>query len=213
MERWQGKMKEVLKIYFTRPTHWFYMTLWAIGISYTLITGAWLEYWYLSLLILGLSPFIEYYTHKYFLHLPMPTDREKHLWFSTFMDHIHYNHHLNPKDVKFIFAQFWLTFPIALLECLLVLVITRSLEITAVFMTCIIFYYLLYEWTHFLAHTHYSPKNAYSRYMKKYHLLHHYKNEHYWYGITTPFADVIFGKSRRPVTVTHSATAKTLSHE
>lgn len=204
-------MKQILKIYFSRPTHLFYITLWLIGIFYILSTGVWLKYWYISFLILGLSPFIEYYTHKYFLHLPMPKDRQKHPWMAAFLDKIHYNHHHNPKDTQYIFAQWWLTLPIAMVIFSAVFLITSSLEITAVFMACIIFYYLLYEWTHFLAHADYTPHNAYSCYMKKYHLLHHYKNEHYWYGITTPLADILFGTFKKPAMVSKSETAKTLT--
>lgn len=204
-------MSEVIKIYLSRWTHWFYGIIGLLALSYSISTGSLFKYWYVAILILILSPFIEYYAHKYFLHLPRPKHKEKHPLYSKFLDHIHYNHHLDPKDVKFVFAQFWLTFPVFILDISVFYALSWSIDITLVAMTFFIAYYLLYEWTHFLAHSNYAPKNGYSKYMKKYHLWHHYKNEHYWYGITSPIADMVFGAFRDPKSTDKSLTVKTLT--
>ena len=52
---------------------------------------------------------------------------------------------------------------------------------------------LLYEWTHFLIHTHYKPRGWLYRRLWRFHRLHHFKNEHYWFGVTTHVADRILG--------------------
>jgi sterol desaturase/sphingolipid hydroxylase (fatty acid hydroxylase superfamily) len=43
---------------------------------------------------------------------------------------------------------------------------------------------LNYEWVHFLIHTAYVPRTRFYRRLWRNHRLHHYKNEHYWYGVT-----------------------------
>jgi 4-hydroxysphinganine ceramide fatty acyl 2-hydroxylase len=205
-------MKEALKIYFGRAEIIFYWLLALVSLTYIITTGSLLKYWYLSFIIILLSPFIEYFSHQYFLHFPMPKNREKFKFLFNFLDNIHYIHHRDPKNVDYIFAQAWLTLPVLVMDVSIAYLITGSLEMTLVIITFMMFYYLLYEWTHFLAHSNYNPKNRYSSYMKKYHLLHHYKNENYWYGITNPLGDIIFGKYKNPDTVEKSPTVKSLAN-
>jgi hypothetical protein len=205
-------MKEIIKIYFSQAEIVFYWLLAVTGLTYIISTGALFKYWYLSFAIIVLSPFIEYFSHQYFLHFPMPKNNNKLKFLTTFMNNIHYIHHQDPKDVKYIFAQIWLTLPVLFFDLTIAYLLTRSVEMTAVIITFMIIYYMLYEWTHFMAHSSYQPKNRYSAYMKKYHLLHHYKNENYWYGITNPLADFIFGKYKDPDTVEKSPTVKTLAN-
>jgi sterol desaturase/sphingolipid hydroxylase (fatty acid hydroxylase superfamily) len=44
---------------------------------------------------------------------------------------------------------------------------------------------LVYEWVHYLVHTDYRPRTAPYRAIWRHHRLHHYKNEHYWFTVTT----------------------------
>src|SRR5262249_33189925 len=48
---------------------------------------------------------------------------------------------------------------------------------------------LVYEWTHFLIHAPYQPRSWLFRGISRGHRLHHYKNEHYWFGITSHLGD------------------------
>jgi len=205
-------MKEVLKIYFSQYTIIFYWLLALTGLAYSISSGALVNYWYLSFAIILLSPFIEYFSHQYFLHFPIPLNKEKFKFLTKYMDNVHYIHHRDPKDVNFIFAQIWLTLPVLFFDLTAAYLITGSVQMTAVIITSVIFYYLLYEWTHFMAHSNYNPKNGYSAYMKKYHLLHHYKNENYWFGITSPIGDHLFGRYKDPDKVEKSPTVKTLAN-
>jgi len=50
---------------------------------------------------------------------------------------------------------------------------------------------LWYEWVHYVAHIPYVPKTAFGRWIKKYHLWHHYKNERMWFGVTNPSMDFV----------------------
>jgi hypothetical protein len=67
-----------------------------------------------------------------------------------------------------------------------------------------------YEWTHFLIHT---PHRARSRYYKaiwRNHRLHHYKNERYWFGVTSTVGDRVIGTLPDQRAVERSATARSL---
>ncbi|OHV34430.1 MULTISPECIES: sterol desaturase family protein [Pseudofrankia] len=50
---------------------------------------------------------------------------------------------------------------------------------------------LAYDWTHFLIHTRYQPRSEFYRRAWRNHRLHHYRNERYWLGVTSPVADAV----------------------
>jgi hypothetical protein len=68
----------------------------------------------------------------------------------------------------------------------------------------------VYEWTHFLIHTAYVPRTRYYRAVWRNHRLHHFKNEHFWHGITNNFSDSVLGTNPDQSEVPRSATARTL---
>jgi Fatty acid hydroxylase len=68
-----------------------------------------------------------------------------------------------------------------------------------------------YEWTHHLIHTDYKPRTPVYRAVWRNHRLHHFKNEHYWFTITTSgTADRVLRTHPDPATVPTSPTAKKL---
>ena len=67
-----------------------------------------------------------------------------------------------------------------------------------------------YEWCHFLIHTPYRPRGRYFRTIWRGHRLHHYKNEHYWFGVTSTVGDHILGTAPDQSSVPKSRTARTL---
>jgi sterol desaturase/sphingolipid hydroxylase (fatty acid hydroxylase superfamily) len=68
----------------------------------------------------------------------------------------------------------------------------------------------LYEWKHYVAHRPIKPKSRLGKWVKKMHILHHYKNENFWYGVSTPFVDVLFGTLKDEKEVETSKTGKDL---
>jgi sterol desaturase/sphingolipid hydroxylase (fatty acid hydroxylase superfamily) len=69
----------------------------------------------------------------------------------------------------------------------------------------------IYEWTHYLIHSDYKAKHPFYRAIWRNHRLHHYKNEHYWFGVATGgTSDVVLGTRPDPATVAASPTAKNL---
>ena len=69
---------------------------------------------------------------------------------------------------------------------------------------------LAYEWTHYLIHTRYVPKSALYRFVWRAHRLHHFKNEHYWFGVTSTVGDHILRTAPEQARVPKSQTARTL---
>jgi sterol desaturase/sphingolipid hydroxylase (fatty acid hydroxylase superfamily) len=70
---------------------------------------------------------------------------------------------------------------------------------------------LVYEWTHYLIHTDYKPKSRLYKATWRNHRFHHYKNEHYWFTVTTSgTADKILRTAPDPDAVEKSPTAKNL---
>jgi sterol desaturase/sphingolipid hydroxylase (fatty acid hydroxylase superfamily) len=70
-----------------------------------------------------------------------------------------------------------------------------------------------YEWCHFLIHTSYRPKRRYYRSIWRGHRLHHYKNEHYWFGVTSTLGDHLLGTAPDQSEAEKSGTARSLGVE
>jgi hypothetical protein len=70
-----------------------------------------------------------------------------------------------------------------------------------------------YEWTHFLIHTPHRARRRYYKAIWRNHRLHHYKNERYWFGVTSTVGDRVIGTSPDQQAVPRSATARSLHAE
>jgi sterol desaturase/sphingolipid hydroxylase (fatty acid hydroxylase superfamily) len=70
---------------------------------------------------------------------------------------------------------------------------------------------LSYEWSHYLIHSDYKPKTRVYRAIWRNHRQHHFKNEHYWFTVTSSgTADRVLGTYPDQATVATSPTAKNL---
>ena len=67
-----------------------------------------------------------------------------------------------------------------------------------------------YEWCHYLIHTPYRPRGRYFRAIWRGHRLHHYKNERYWFGVTSTVGDHLLHTAPDQSSVPKSNTARTL---
>jgi hypothetical protein len=67
-----------------------------------------------------------------------------------------------------------------------------------------------YEWSHYLIHTPYRPHGRYYRAIWRGHRLHHFKNEHYWFGVTSTVADHLLRTAPDQAAVPKSPTARAL---
>jgi hypothetical protein len=71
----------------------------------------------------------------------------------------------------------------------------------------------IYEWTHFLIHSSYRPRHRPYRGIWRAHRLHHFRNEHYWFGVTMHGADRVLRTYPDRDAVPVSPTARTLGVE
>lgn len=159
--------------------------------------------------MLAVFPVFEWIVHVTVLHWrprklgPIPIDSE--------LARKHREHHVDPRDIPLIFIPTkTLVVLIVVLVALAVLAFPR-LGLGLTFLLTITVLGLGYEWTHYLIHTDYKPKHALYRAIWRNHRHHHYKNEHYWFTVTTSgTADRLFGTAPDPANTPTSPTARRL---
>lgn len=176
------------------------------------LLGRW-GWWDLGVpaIILGLEPFTEWTVHVYLLHFRPRTFRR---WtIDPLAARKHREHHRDPRRPELIFVPF----PVLVISLVVgailygVLIRNHGLALTAIATS----YSMLsaYEWTHYLIHSTYLPKGRIYRYVWRAHRLHHYRNEHYWFGVTVHAADHLLGTFPNKDEVPLSPTARTLGIE
>lgn len=67
-----------------------------------------------------------------------------------------------------------------------------------------------YEWVHYMVHTRYKPRSFIYERLWRNHRLHHFMNEHYWYGVTMLAGDRILATGPDRKAVEPSPTCRTL---
>jgi sterol desaturase/sphingolipid hydroxylase (fatty acid hydroxylase superfamily) len=158
---------------------------------------------------LAAFPFLEWVIHTSLLHWrPVRLGRVK---LDPLVARKHREHHADPRDVELIFIPLpALVFAGALIAGIALLVPDRALGAT--FAATAVTLGLVYEWIHYLVHTDYRPKTAPYRAIWRHHRLHHFKNENYWFTVTTAStADRVLGTQPDPSEVPTSPTATTAS--
>jgi 4-hydroxysphinganine ceramide fatty acyl 2-hydroxylase len=135
----------------------------------------------------------EYTTHRFLLHAPPVKQR-----FVLRLQHrLHYDHHVDPNDLRLLFLPLWFVIPVVVLFLALAFAITRDAGASASALLGAVLALLYYEWVHYVAHIPFVPRTPFGRWIKKYHLWHHFKNERLWFGVTNPSMDVIGRTFRR----------------
>ncbi len=160
-------------------------------------------------LMLAGFPFLEWMMHVIVLHWrPRRIGR---VVVDPILARKHREHHVNPREIPLIFIPLQSLYG-ALASTLIIglLVIPRT-ALGLTFMVVTFAIGVLYEWTHYLVHTDYKPKHAVYRAIWRNHRLHHFKNEHFWFAVTTPgTADRVLGTYPDPQDVPTSPTARNL---
>jgi sterol desaturase/sphingolipid hydroxylase (fatty acid hydroxylase superfamily) len=125
---------------------------------------------------------------------------------------LHYDHHLYPDDLKLLFLPLWYSLPnLMILSGIFYLIYPFALPMIA-FSIGLIVMLLGYEWKHYIAHRPIKPKSKFGKWLKKTHILHHFKNENYWFGVSNPLFDYVFGTIKDEKQIETSATAKFLEN-
>ena len=148
----------------------------------------------------------EYIVHRFLFHIKTP----KNPFLLKMIKRLHYDHHEKPNDLKLLFLPLWFSIPGFIIYSLIFFWITKSIALTAAFATGVISYFLYYEWKHYVAHKPIQPRTQLGKNIKKHHLLHHFKNENYWFGVTHTTFDKTLGTFKLQDEVEKSLTAKNL---
>jgi hypothetical protein len=168
--------------------------------------------------MLVVYPFGEWAIHVYLLHAkPMMIRGRK---FETVAARAHRAHHQTPNDLHQVLLYWWqaaflilVAVPFAVaLGALIVTVTAGSVPLGALISAALAGYVMVfvYEWTHFLIHTAYRPRSRAYKTIHRNHRLHHFKNEHFWHGITNNLSDSVLGTNPDQRETPKSETARTL---
>jgi fatty acid hydroxylase family protein len=167
--------------------------------------------------LVAVTPFVEWLIHVYLLHAPPLRIMGRRVEMLTAREHR--AHHEAPAILNkvllpvygvitflaMIAAVDWaLSFPIAL--------VLGGHRLAYATTAVLVSYAILgiYEWTHFLIHAPYKPRRRYFKAIWRNHRLHHFKNERYWFGVTSTIGDRVIGTHPDQRTVPRSATARSL---
>ena len=179
--------------------------------------------WRDAVIALGLvaaTPFVEWAIHVYLLHSPPIQLRGRRVEMLTAREHR--AHHEAPGVLSGVLLPVYgvvvflamialvnwlLSFPIALL--------LGGPRLAYATTGVLVSYAILaaYEWTHFLIHAPYKPRRRYFKAIWRNHRLHHFKNERYWFGVTSTIGDRVIGTLPDQRSVPRSATARSLHAE
>jgi hypothetical protein len=169
-------------------------------------------------LMLAIYPFGEWAIHVYLLHAKPVKVRGRKL--ETVAARAHRAHHGDPNDLDMVLLYWWqaaflmlvaVPFTVAI-GALIATFVAGPVPLGAMVSGAIAGYCMVfaYEWTHFLIHTAYRPGTAAYRAIWRNHRLHHFKNEHFWHGITNNLSDRVLGTNPEAREVPKSKTARTL---
>ena len=130
--------------------------------------------------------FTEYLLHRFLFHFPARSRIGKWLVFL-----FHGNHHDDPKDKTRLVMP-----PAGAIPIMAVLYLMFNALLPAawlhVFTAFFIAGYLVYDYIHYAVH-HFPMNNRIARFLKHYHLKHHFSGQGGRFGVSSPLWDMVFG--------------------
>ncbi|HZJ07260.1 MAG TPA: sterol desaturase family protein [Nocardioidaceae bacterium] len=198
------------KAFLRHPSPWMIgSTLFGASVARALV-GDWaLADTLAPLVLIAAFPIIEWVIHVCILHWrPRQIGRVE---IDSLLARKHREHHADPRDIPLVFIPWQvLTWLLPSYVVLAVFAFPR-LGLGLTFLVAVTALMFAYEWTHFLVHSDYRPRTRAFRALWRNHRPHHYKNEHYWFTVTTAgTADRLFGTFPRVSEVETSPTVRAL---
>jgi len=198
------------RAFWHHPSPWLIATFLLASVVGRVVVGpgSWWEL-LIPVVLLALFPAIEWVIHVGILH--WRPRRVGPVEIDSLLARKHREHHADPRDLPLVFIP-WpvLTW---LLPAYVAVVLLAVPSASAAWSLLVSVYAVMfgYEWTHYLIHSDHRPRTRAYRAVWRNHRLHHYKNEHYWFTVTSAgTADRLFGTYPDPDTVPTSPTAKNL---
>ena len=196
--------------FWRHPSPWIIATTMLVaGVARVVVGGYHVSDVVLLLVMLASFPFVEWVIHVFVLHFK-PFEVAG-VTIDPLLAREHRAHHADPRDIPLVFIPpkvYWWLLPT--LVAVSVFAFAR-LGLGLTYLVALTAIGLVYEWVHYLIHSDYKPVTAAYRSVWRNHRLHHYKNENYWFTVTTAgTADRILRTFPDPATVPTSPTAKDL---
>jgi sterol desaturase/sphingolipid hydroxylase (fatty acid hydroxylase superfamily) len=214
-------LADCLREFLRQPSPPYLIGAVATALALRLVQGGWS--WRDAVVAVGLlaaTPFVEWLIHVYLLHSPPINVRGRRVEMLTAREHR--AHHEAPSVLGGVLLPVYgvLVFltMIALVNWLLSFPLHLLLggpRLAYATTGVLVSYAILaaYEWTHFLIHAPYKPRRTYFKAIWRNHRLHHFKNERYWFGVTSTIGDRVIGTLPDQRSVPRSATARSLHAE
>jgi 4-hydroxysphinganine ceramide fatty acyl 2-hydroxylase len=164
-----------------------------------------LSLWFVAIgaLVFYLS---EYGTHRFMFHAPP----SRIAWVRAKQHRLHYDHHVEPMRLDLLFLPLWYVIPNTVVIGFIAYLILGNMSQVFALVLGSYLALLHYEWVHFIAHQPYTPVTAFGRWMKRYHLRHHFVNEKLWFGVSNPSMDFVYRTYRDLNDAPRSKTTKIL---
>jgi hypothetical protein len=122
---------------------------------------------------------------------------------------LHYDHHAKPDRLDLLFLPVWFLVPNLALTALGYAIIF-GWSVVASAMCGVMLAIFHYEWVHYVAHIPYQPRTRIGKWIKQYHLRHHFISEKFWFGVSNPSMDFIGRTYKVATEVKRSATTRKL---
>jgi hypothetical protein len=196
--------------FWRHPTPWLLSMAFVVALTARIVVGDWrASDALLPFVVLAVFPFVEWMVHVFVLH--WRPRRIAGVMVDPMLARKHREHHADPRVTRLIFIPLQSLFGAFGAALVTAFVIIPRVGLGLTFLVVVFGIGVIYEWSHYLVHTDYKPKTWFYRTMYRNHRWHHFKNEHYWFAVTTPgLADRVLGTYPDPSSVPTSPTAKNL---
>jgi hypothetical protein len=192
------------------PSPWVLAALLLVASAARLAVGDWsASDAVVAAAIVVAFPFQEWVVHVFVLHWrPRRIGR---LRLDPLLARKHRLHHADPRDEALVFIAWQVLLYVVPLDAAIALLAFPRTGNGLTFLVLAGGLGLGYEWSHYLIHSDYRPVSRVYRAIWRNHRLHHYKNEHYWFTVTTSgTADRVLRTYPDPAGVPTSPTARSL---
>jgi sterol desaturase/sphingolipid hydroxylase (fatty acid hydroxylase superfamily) len=130
--------------------------------------------------------FLEYLLHRFIFHMGARTPSER---LRAFM--LHGYHHEFPDDPMRLVAPPLMSWPIGIAVAALLYALIGPPHWLPMF-AGMATGYLAYDWIHYYTH-HFHPRRGIGKWLRSYHMLHHFQDRESRFGVSSPLWDLVFG--------------------
>jgi len=196
--------------FWRHPSPWLIGGFLVAAVAYRATVGAfsWTEL-IVPVALVAFFPVIEWVIHVVILH--WRPRRVAGLPVDSLLSRKHRAHHADPRVLPLVFIPWQVELWLLPSYVVIALLAFPGQVAAATFLVAVGGLMFGYEWVHFLVHSDYRPRTRAFRAVWRNHRLHHYKNENYWFTVTSSgTADRLFGTYPDAGQVTTSKTVRDL---